>query len=72
MGDATARSANVQELLITCARSRQEMTPLRDFLEMSGMDQCDWKFVEAKEIPEGPWKYRDNSKLVLDADGSTN
>jgi len=34
---------------------------VRDYLEMSGMDQCDWKFVEAKEIPQGPWKYRDNS-----------
>lgn len=45
---------------------------VRDYLEMSGMDQCDWKFVEAKEIPEGPWKYRDNSKLVSDGSGSTN
>jgi hypothetical protein len=36
---------------------------VRDFLGMSGMDQCDWKFVEAKEIPQGPWKYRDNSVL---------
>jgi hypothetical protein len=45
---------------------------VRDYLEMSGMDQCDWKFVEAKEIPEGPWKYRDNSKLVSDSNGSTN
>jgi hypothetical protein len=44
---------------------------VRDYLEMSGMDQCDWKFVEAKEIPEGPWKYRDNNKLVADSSGST-
>jgi hypothetical protein len=36
---------------------------VRDYLGMSGMDQCDWKFVEAKEIPQGPWKYRDNSLL---------
>jgi len=36
---------------------------VRDYLGMSGMDQCDWKFVEAKEIPQGPWKYRDNSRL---------
>ena len=34
---------------------------VRDYLGMSGMDQCDWKFVEAKEIPQGPWKCRDNS-----------
>ena len=45
---------------------------VRDFLEMSGMDQCDWKFVEAKEIPEGPWKYRNNSNPVSDSSGSTN
>jgi hypothetical protein len=44
---------------------------VQDYLEMSGMDQCDWKFVEAKEIPVGPWKYRDNSKLVSDGSGST-
>ena len=36
---------------------------VRDYLRMSGMDQCDWKFVEAKEIPQGPWKYRGNSLL---------
>jgi hypothetical protein len=34
---------------------------VRDYLEMSGMDECDWKFVEASEIPPGPWKYRDNT-----------
>jgi hypothetical protein len=33
---------------------------IRDYLGMSGMDQCDWKFVEAKEVPQGPWKCRDN------------
>ena len=37
---------------------------VRDYLGMSGMDQCDWKFVEAKEIPQGPWKYRENSLLL--------
>ena len=36
---------------------------VRNYLGMSGMDQCDWKFVEAKEIPQGPWKCRDNSLL---------
>jgi hypothetical protein len=45
---------------------------VRDYLKMSGMDQCDWKFVEAKEIPEGPWKYRNNSSPVSDGSGSTN
>ena len=31
---------------------------VRDYLRMSGMDQCDWKFVEAKKIPQGPWISR--------------
>ena len=34
-----------------------------NYLGMSGIDQCDWKFVEAKEIPQGPWKYRGNNVL---------
>jgi hypothetical protein len=36
---------------------------VRNYLGLSGMDQCDWRFVEAKEIPQGPWKHRDNSLL---------
>ena len=35
---------------------------VRNYLGMSGLDRCDWKFVEAKEIPQGPWKFRDNSR----------
>ena len=31
---------------------------VRNYLRMSGTDQCDWKFVEAKEIPRGPWISR--------------
>ena len=34
-----------------------------NYLRVSGMDQCDWKFVEAKGIPQGPWKYRGNGLL---------
>jgi hypothetical protein len=29
---------------------------VRDFLGMSGMDSCDWKFASEKEIPPGPWR----------------
>jgi len=28
---------------------------VRDFLGMSGMDACDWKFVNVGEVPNGPW-----------------
>jgi hypothetical protein len=28
---------------------------VRDYLGMSGMDVCDWKFVSAYEVPSGPW-----------------
>ena len=31
---------------------------VQNYLRLSGMDQCDWKFVEAKEIPRGPWISR--------------
>lgn len=28
---------------------------VRDYLGMSSMDVVDWKFVEAREVPAGPW-----------------
>jgi hypothetical protein len=28
---------------------------VRDYLGMSGMDVCDWKFVNVYEVPNGPW-----------------
>jgi hypothetical protein len=30
---------------------------IRDFLGMTGMDVCDWKFVSPLEIPDGPWTW---------------
>jgi hypothetical protein len=32
---------------------------VKDYLGMSGMDSCDWRFASNSEIPRGPWKYRD-------------
>jgi hypothetical protein len=29
---------------------------VRDFLGMSGMDFCDWRFASEDEIPPGPWR----------------
>ena len=44
---------------------------VRDYLGMGGKDVCDWKFVEAREVPPGPWtKYGDNNTFVLKARGS--
>lgn len=38
---------------------------LRDFLELGSTDVTDWKFVDAKEVPGGPWAlYGDNNILA--------
>jgi hypothetical protein len=43
---------------------------VRDFLGMNGKDVCDWKFVDFKEVPNGPWaKYGDNNTFVLQKRG---
>ncbi len=43
---------------------------VRDYLGMSGKDVCDWKFVEFKDVPPGPWsKYGDNNTFVLQKRG---
>ncbi len=40
---------------------------VRDYLKMKGgKAYCDWKFVEAREVPPGPWRsYGDNNPFVL-------
>jgi len=39
---------------------------VRDYLGMKGKDVCDWKFVDAREVPNGPWtRYGDNNTFVL-------
>jgi len=39
---------------------------VRDYLGLSKNDLCDWKFVEASSVPDGPWKfYGDNNTFVL-------
>ncbi|MGH8048217.1 MAG: hypothetical protein ACREKL_13325 [Chthoniobacterales bacterium] len=43
---------------------------VRDFLGMGGKDVTDWKFVDAKDVPPGPWtKYGDNNTFVLQKRG---
>jgi hypothetical protein len=39
---------------------------VRDYLGMGRNDLCDWKFVEAGSIPDGPWKYfGDNNTFLM-------
>jgi hypothetical protein len=38
----------------------------RDYLGMGKNDLCDWKFVDAASVPDGPWKYYgDNNTFAL-------
>jgi hypothetical protein len=38
---------------------------VRDYLCMSGLDVCDWKFVNVYEVPNGPWAlYGENNTLA--------
>ena len=44
---------------------------VRDYLGMGSTDVCDWKFVEARDVPTGPWgKYGDNNTVVLQRRGA--
>jgi hypothetical protein len=44
---------------------------VRDYLGLKGKDVCDWKFVEARDVPNGPWtKYGDNNTFVLQKRGA--
>jgi hypothetical protein len=41
---------------------------VRDYLGLKGTDVTDWKFVEFKDIPKGPWSlYGDNNDFVQQA-----
>jgi len=38
---------------------------VREYLQLQGTDVVDWKFVETKEVPHGPWAlYGDNNPLT--------
>ncbi len=41
---------------------------VRDYLGMGGKDVADWKFVDFKDVPPGPWsKYGNNNDFVINA-----
>lgn len=44
---------------------------VRDYLGLKGKDLCDWKFVEFRDVPQGPWaKFGDNNTFVLKRRGA--
>jgi len=44
---------------------------VRDYLGMGSKGIADWKFVEASEVPPGPWtKYGENNTFVLQHRGA--
>jgi hypothetical protein len=39
---------------------------VRDYLGLGNIETCDWKFVEFREVPPGPWAmYGDNNRFVI-------
>ena len=41
---------------------------VRDYLGLGGKDVTDWKFVDAREVPNGPWaQFGDNNDFVKHA-----
>jgi len=39
---------------------------VRDYLGLGNIEACDWKFVEFREVPPGPWAmYGDNNRFVI-------
>jgi hypothetical protein len=39
---------------------------VRDYLGLDNIDVCDWRFVEIREVPPGPWAmYGDNNIFVI-------
>jgi hypothetical protein len=39
---------------------------VRDYLGLGNLDACDWKFVDFREVPPGPWAmYGDNNGFVI-------
>jgi hypothetical protein len=39
---------------------------VRDYLGLDNIDVCDWRFVDIREVPAGPWAmYGDNTIFVI-------
>ena len=45
---------------------------VRDFLGLNGMDVTSWRFVDFRDVPQGPWSfYGDNNDFVINARANT-
>jgi len=40
---------------------------IRDFLGLPGKAKCDWRFVEASEVPPGPWMGYEEQEFIVAA-----
>ncbi|MEI7835181.1 MAG: hypothetical protein WCK05_02070, partial [Planctomycetota bacterium] len=49
-GPATPRNPSNQQAGLDVSPA------VRDYLALGGMDKVDWQFVEAADVPPGPWK----------------
>src|SRR5262249_39930206 len=39
---------------------------VRDYLGLGSLDVCDWRFVQFREVPPGPWAlYGNNNTFVI-------
>jgi hypothetical protein len=48
---------NSQPLNIWGAKAGIDLSPaMRDYLGVEDVDRCDWTFISAGEVPDGPWK----------------
>jgi hypothetical protein len=46
---------------------------VRDFLGLASIDATDWRFVDAREVPPGPWRtWGENNPFVLRARAQAN
>ncbi len=50
-----------------CLRDGLDISPaVRDYLGLQETDVTDWKFVDFKEVPTGPWaRLGDNNTFVI-------
>jgi hypothetical protein len=44
---------------------------VRDYLGISEIDFCDWKFVNVYELPDGPWALYDDNNTAAQFKGRT-
>jgi hypothetical protein len=41
---------------------------MRDYLGLVGIDVVDWKFVEFRDVPIGPWsRFGENNTFVIES-----